>query len=565
MLYPALIMLLAAAAFSFGLSRAVPTRLIGFSTVVVALGAAMVAAVATAGSEPVELLQLYRATFSITPGLAVNERLLAATLLAVGGVTLVALTWAIAPVVRGFGALFAWALLALAAGLLSLGAPPRSLIQPLAWAVLAMAAYGALRQSGAADDGENPSPSLVAGLVASLLLTAALLMGGAVGTLPSTPVALAGLLAVLLFVAAPPFVSVRAEVASAPAALGVLLYGLTMPTVALSWLLRTVALLPPLPNSWSVVLGVIGGFGLLATAAGALGEQRLRMVLSWVAAGQGALVVATLGLRDPLAGLAGPGLLLALMLGLVVATGAVALFERMAGSDNYHEGTSAAHPVVGLLWAIGIAALFGLPPFWSFWPHLWLFQAFAATQPWMLVPVATGLALTFLALLAPLGRFWMGGSVEEVRLSWLELAPLMLVVLVMLVLGLAPWLVWDGWFRSLPMAPVAMPVDTTTQLVATLTGLALVGVTVGLIRARSTRLAILDPDEQPVALAPDALGGLLQPLARLADSALLLRGLGVALLYVSRTLRLLIGLFEHNYYLMGVLAALIVLMLLMAQ
>jgi NADH:ubiquinone oxidoreductase subunit 5 (subunit L)/multisubunit Na+/H+ antiporter MnhA subunit len=253
------------------------------------------------------------------------------------------------------------------------------------------------------------------------------------------------------------------------------------------------------------------------------------------------------------------------MLGLVVTTGAVAIFERMTGSDNYHERKPAAHPVVGLLWAIGIAALFGLPPFWGFWPHLWFFQALAATQPWMLVPVAAGLALTSLALLVPLGRVWMGGGVEEVRLSWLELAPLMLIVLIMLVLGIAPWLVWDGWLRSLPMAPVAIPVDTTTQLVATLTGLALVGITVGLIRARSTRLAILDPDEQPVALAPDALGGLLQPLARLGDSALLLRGLRAGLLYVSRTLRLLIGLFEHNYYLMGVLAALIVLMLLMAQ
>jgi len=152
-----------------------------------------------------------------------------------------------------------------------------------------------------------------------------------------------------------------------------------------------------------------------------------------------------------------------------------------------------------------------------------------------------------------------------VRLSWLELTPLALIVLVMLVLGLVPWLVWEGWLRSLPMAPVVMPVDTTTQLVATLTGLALVGVVVGLISARSTRLAILDPDEQPVALAPDALGDLLQPLARIGDSALLLRGLGVGLLYVSRALRLLIGLFEHNYYLMGVLAALIILMLLMAQ
>ena len=565
MLYPALIMLLATAALSFGLSRVVPTRLIGFGAAFAALGAAAVAAVATTDAELVELLQFYRATFSVTPLLAVNERVLAVALLGGGGVTIFALTWAIAPVVRGFGALFAWVLLVLAAALLSLGAPPLSLIQPLAWAVLAMAGYGALRQSGATDDGENPSLTLVSGLAASLLLTAALLMGGVVGTLPATPVALVGLLAALLFTGSPPLVRVRAEVASAPAALGALLYGLALPTVGLSWLLRTVADMPPIPNSWAVTLGVIGGLGLLATGAGALSEQRLRMVLSWVVAGQSALVVATLGLGGPLAGLSGSGLLLALMLGLVVATGAVAIFERMTGSDNYHESRPVAQPIIGLLWAIGAAALLGLPPFWSFWPHLWLFQALAEHQPWMLIPIAAGLALISLALLAPLGRFWMGGGVEVVRLSWLELAPIMLVVLIMLVLGIAPWLVWDGWLRSLPMAPVAMPVDTTTQLVATFTGLALIGVTIGLMRARSMRLAILDPDEQPVALAPDALGSLLQPLARLGDSALLLRGLWVSVSYVSRTLRLFIGLFEHNYYLMGVLTALIMLMLLMAQ
>ena len=565
MLYPALIMLLATAALSFGLSRVVPTRLIGLGAAFAALGAAVVAAVATADAELVELLQFYRATFSITPLLAVNERMLAVALLGSGGVTIFALTWAIAPVVRGFGALFAWVLLALAAALLSLGTPPLSLIQPLAWAVLAMAGYGALRQSGATDDGENPSFSLVSGLVASLLLTAALLMGGVGGTLPAPPVALVGLLAALLFTGSPPLVRVRAEVASAPVALGALLYGLALPTVGLSWLLRTVADMPPIPNSWAVTLGVTGGLGLLVTGAGALSEQRLRMVLSWVVAGQSALVVATLGLDGPLAGVSGSGLLLALMLGLVVATAAVAIFERMTGSDNYHESRPVAQPIIGLLWAIGAAALLGLPPLWSFWPHMWLFQALAENQPWMLIPVAAGLTLTALALLAPLGRFWMGGSVEVVRLSWLELAPIMLVALIMLVLGIAPWLVWDGWLRTLPMAPVAMPVDTMTQLVATFTGLALIGVTIGLIRARSMRLAILDPGEQPVALAPDALGSVLQPLARLGDSALLLRGLWVSVLYVSRTLRFLIGLFEHNYYLMGVLTALIMLMLLMAQ
>jgi formate hydrogenlyase subunit 3/multisubunit Na+/H+ antiporter MnhD subunit len=568
MLYPALIILLGAAALCLGLGRAAPTRLIGLGAALAALAAALVALAPTTPAEPVELLQLYATSLSLTPQLGAGEQAIAAALLGGGGVALLALAGAIVPAVRGFGAIFAWALLALAAALLSLGAPPLSLAQPLAWAVLAIAGYAAVRASGAAGASEAPPLGLIAGLLASALLAGGLLANGGAGSageLPAWPAALCGLIAALALAGSPPLVGARAEAALAPAALGALIYGLAAPAAALSWLLRSVAALPLVPQSWALSLGLLGGLGALACGAGALGERRLRALLSWVVAGQIAGVVAAAGLAGPLAALAGPGLLLALMLSVTVSAGAAALFERTTGSDNYSEGGSGGQPLVGALWALGALGLLGLPPLWGLWPRLWLLQAAAEEQPWLLAPMLAGLGLTLLALLAPLGRLWTTGGTAPARVAWSDLAPAALAGLPLLILGLAPGLAWEDWLSQIAFAPDALPLGAGALMTALMAGLTLAGLGLALARARPARTFSHDPDEQPVALAPEALGTALRPLAWLGDLAPALRALWAGLTRVSQGLRLLMALFEQRYYLLGVLGALIVIMLLMAQ
>jgi hypothetical protein len=84
-------------------------------------------------------------------------------------------------------------------------------------------------------------------------------------------------------------------------------------------------------------------------------------------------------------------------------------------------------------------------------------------------------------------------------------------------------------------------------------------------RAPSARAVTRDPEEEAVRLPPQAAGDALRPLAWLARPTPLLRALWGGLERTSEGLRFLMGIFEQRYYLLGVLAALITIMLLMAQ
>ncbi|PDW02522.1 proton-conducting transporter transmembrane domain-containing protein [Candidatus Viridilinea mediisalina] len=568
MLYPALIVLLAAAALCFALGQFVATRMLGLGAALATLVAAGLSGMVGESAPERTILELYQLSLHLTPQLAEGERMIALGLLGAGGAALLALAGALAPAVRGFGSLFAWALLTLAAALLSLGAPPLSLAQPLAWALLALAGYGALRASGATKTQETPPLGLAAGLLASALLAGGLLASSTLveaDTLPLGLFTLLGFGAALLLAGGPPLAIVRSEVAQAPAALGALIYGVAAPTAALAWLLRSVALLPELPATWATALGLIGSLGVLACGAAALATHQLRVLLSWVSAGHVAAVVATLGLSGTEALLAGPGLLLSMLLAVIVAAVAVARFEQTTGSDSYTTGTGGGHPFTGALWALGALALLGLPPFWGFWPRLWLVQSGSLEQPWILAPMLAGLVLTSLALLAPLGRLWATNQPHESGPSWAEAGAALLVAVPLVVLGMRPSLAWDYWLQYGSAAPSDLPLDAGLYANVLLASATLFSISFALLRAQPERKLNLDPDEQAVALSPAALGTALYPLARLGDLEPLLRRLWEGITRASELLRFVMGLFEQRYYLLGVLGALITIMLLMAQ
>ncbi len=568
MVYAAFAILLLGAAACFAAARVAPTRLLGLGAAAGALVAALMVALTPAIAEgpPATLLELGEAVFSVGPTL--SDRAVGTALLLGGGASLLALAGAIAPTVRGFGGIFAWSLLTLAAALLSLAAPPLSMAQPLAWAVLALGGYASLRASGAAT-GEGPPLGLTFGLLASALLAGGLLATAgqvAAGALPTWPAALCGLVAALALAGSPPLAGARAEASEAPPPLSALIFGLAAPAAALGWLLRAVATLPILPNSWSITLGLLGGVGALACGAGALGVRGLRGLLAWIAAGQTAAVVAAVGLAGPLGALAGPGLLVGLMLTTALGAGAAESFERTTGSDDYTTNGSALHPLIGVVWAGAAAAALGLPPLWSFWPRLWLLEAAQEQQPWLLPLLVAAAVLSALALLAPLARLWGDPRKgEATRLRWTEAAPAALAALPLLLFGLAPGLAWAWWLQHAPFAPTELPVGSGAQLAAVAAGLALAALVAGLARRPTIRALRRDPEEEAVVLAPDALGATLRPLAWLANPEPLLQAAWAGLQAFSRGLRLIMSLFEQRYYLLGVLAALLIIMLLMAQ
>jgi hypothetical protein len=114
-------------------------------------------------------------------------------------------------------------------------------------------------------------------------------------------------------------------------------------------------------------------------------------------------------------------------------------------------------------------------------------------------------------------------------------------------------------------APPALPAEPAAQATAAGAGLILLVLAALLAGAAPARVLPKDPDEQAVRLAPDALGASVRPLAYLANPGPALRAAWRLLERSSEGLRLLMGLFEQRYYLLGVLAALITIMLLMAQ
>lgn len=570
MLLLAFAILLLSAALCFGIGRAAPSRLIGIGAAATSLVAATLVALAPEPgptAAPLTLLELGAVSFSLSAGIERGARAIAVALLGGGGAALLTLAGAIAAPVRGFGAVFAWALVTLAAALLSLAAPPLSLAQPLAWAALTIGGYSSLRASGAAVADEAPPLGLTFGLLASALLLGGLLPAAAplrAGALPLWPAALCGLLATLALAGCPPLAGVRADAVEAPAPLASLLYGLAAPAAGLGWLLRIIAALPSLPDSWSATLGLIGGLGVLACGAGALGARRLRPLLAWTTAGQASAVVAAAGLGGPLAALAGPGMLLALMLSDVVGAGAAETLDRTTGSDDYTVTGAAPPRIVGVGWALAAAGSLGLPFLWGLWPRLWLLQTAKAEQPWLLAPLLAGSALATLALLVPLPRLW-GSEAPADRAGWADLAPALIAGLPALALGVAPGLAWAFWLQAVPQAPDELPVSDAALIASIGAGLTLLALAILLARAAPSRSLERDPDEDPVYLGPDALGSLVRPLAWLGHPAPLLQGVWVALTRASAAARFMISLFEQRYYLLGVLAALITIMLLMTQ
>jgi hydrogenase-4 component F len=97
-------------------------------------------------------------------------------------------------------------------------------------------------------------------------------------------------------------------------------------------------------------------------------------------------------------------------------------------------------PVTGGLFAVGMLAIIGLPPFGIFVSEFALIRAgFAAGNPWVMAIVLTLLAVAFIALINHLNRMLYGAAPVGVTVGegngW-ALAPLTINVAVLAVLGL---------------------------------------------------------------------------------------------------------------------------------
>jgi multicomponent Na+:H+ antiporter subunit A len=594
------ILLLAVAALCLGASRVVPTRTLGL----VAAGATLLSAVplvaarqpGTATSEVVlrwatlDPLSVYL-HLSITP----QNQLLALVLLFGGTLSLYTLAVALSSSVRGFGALFAYALLAIVAVLVGLSST--SMLVPFAWAVAVLSAYGMVRSSGVLAQSSEVHQGVAYGLVASLLLSGGMLAAHSYlveGVFPSALAAICIVLACLVLVGGAPFHATFDEMVMVPSAPGGLLFGMVFPILALGTLLNLVGQLPPilsstlhvLPLSWQAGLCVVGVAVMLVCAIAALHEHHLRRILAWHVSAQAGLVMVALGVEGPLAAVAAPSLVLNLVLTTLAGSLAVAALKHLTGNDDFTQDFSgkqqprALLKVAGFVWACAGLSALGVPPFWGFWGRYWLLTALAEHRLWVVPLVFAASALAALSYLVPLARFWWAGGTiksdgaglvgqkkgpERVSLSSpanplmgvLGLAPL-------LVAGVAPQLAWSGWLQFLPRGPVLLPVSPVVQAGVGVTAIVAGVVVVVLWRMRWVRHSPSDEDMQPVILAPDTLARSMAFPSWLGRPESLLQVVWQGLLRLQQGVNLSLIPFEQRYYLVGVLMALISLILMMA-
>lgn len=549
-------------------SRITATRYLGFAAGAAALFAAVALVFGPIETPaPLVLLELGAMQATVLPVIGLQMRALAIVLLISAAAAQGLLAAALPTSLRGFGAIFGWGQLALTATLISLATPPYSVLMPLMWAVAALAAHAARISSGADGNDDGLPTNLVAAALSIVAVSGLVAWRAALPAteLPPTALGLSAIAAALALVGAAPFTSARAPFASAPLPLQLLLGSVVLPTLGLGMLLQFLAALPRIPVLWSGSLLAVGLAGALAAALAALTATRLRLLVLWLSAAQIALVVAALAVGDPLAVLAAPSLLAGALLSSVILTAAATVYERQVGTDAlYSQSSVAVSPWFGLIWLLGVLAAVGVPPFFTYWGRRWLFEALAAQYEWLIWILPPAGLLLLMAGLWPLGRFVLPLQRRVGLLLPFEFLVGLLAALVLVIFGLVPDLAWRAWLSWLNYAPPALPVDPLSWLMG-IAALGAVSLLWWVMRAPAPERAMREVDEEPTHLAPAAL---VQPLRRLlaaADATPVLQVVQSLFEAAGRLIQMLIAPFEQRYYLLGVLAALISIMLLMAQ
>ncbi len=205
---------------------------------------------------------------------------------------------------------------------------------------------------------------------------------------------------------------------------------------------------------WKVVVdATVGGYtdnllfalGMLSLLIGSFSvvlARNYKRMLAYSSMEHTGLICLGLGL--------GPLGVFAAMLHLVNHTVAKSLVFFLVGNIERKYGSPLIEDVRGLLrlmpwtgglFAAGLLALIGLPPFGLFITEFALFRAgFAIDQPWLMGAALALLAVAFIAIINHLNRMLYGSPPEGVavgELSGWRIAPLTLSVAVLVVLGLA--------------------------------------------------------------------------------------------------------------------------------
>jgi hydrogenase-4 component F len=239
--------------------------------------------------------------------------------------------------------------------------------------------------------------------------------------------------------------------AEAPTPVSVLLSGV-MIKMALYALVRTVGLFYPDWPALAIFAVALGAFTMVVGIVLALSQDDLKRLFAYSSVSQMGYVLAGVGLGTYLGAFGGLFHLLnhAIFKALLFMCAGAIVYATGARRVSELGGLAKRMPVTGVCFLVGALAISGFPPFNGFWSKLTVYLALADSGLWWAAIIAVGTSvLTMVALVRPAYRvFWAapaggalsGNGAREVPVAlW---APMVLLAVACLVLGVAPQLVY---------------------------------------------------------------------------------------------------------------------------
>ena len=441
-------------------SARVATRVLGLASAASLLLAALtVIVIRVVGPLPQTLVSYPWITIAdrelqITAVLSETTWLIALLPLVGGATTALLLALAIAPALRGFGALFA-AVTAVstvaAAGILG-GA---SAAVPIAWSIVAGGSFIALRSSGVFSEHEAPMSIAIGGQTGALMILAVAMLTPLASSDRSIDVLRTALLfiAVALTVGVLPLWRAPDALASAPAALAGTLLAFGTP------LLGTSALVSFLADSqviaergWRDGTAAVGIAIALLSAFGALGARGLHQTIGRQHLAHIGFIIAASATeigREVIA----PLLIVNAALSSFVMMLALVPLNRRADDDRLESITvEQAAAVPGVLFFIGAASAIGIPGTLGFWGRLWWLDEIRTVIPWLVAPALATLALLLVSSLAPVAAVIrpLAARQRRSRMALTDAAQESAAMLAspLIMLGIAPGIAWNLWLTA---------------------------------------------------------------------------------------------------------------------
>jgi hydrogenase-4 component F len=238
--------------------------------------------------------------------------------------------------------------------------------------------------------------------------------------------------------------------AEGPTPISAVLSGLLL-NVALYAVLRFKLLLDA--NSGAIapgpLLAILGLISLVFAAFMLYGRRDIKRMFAYSSIEHMGIIAFAFGIGGPLANFA--GLLHMIMHSLTKSAifFTVGHIAQVKGTQNISDirGLTATHPLLGWALVVGVFAIAGLPPLGMFMSEFLVVSSTFAREPWLAIPLVTGLLIAFGALLLRLHEMAFGeptGSLEPVKASYLPIFAHLALVL-MAGIWLPPALV--AWFR----------------------------------------------------------------------------------------------------------------------